>query len=134
MHFQLQDGSSNLFPGYLILAPKRHVEHLDELVTLELTEMAFLQRAVTKALRNLHAERVHMHLMAEDVRHVHWHVIPRYADSSKNGMDLFRQIHEGRFCPVDVVEVTGKLKAILSDLWHRNSSRFPARQGLPDSI
>lgn len=81
--------------GFLILKPKRHVEHIGELTEGEAAALGPLLRASYAALREVTgAEKVHVASFGEAVRHVHWYLLPRRAGmpASATGMleGLFR--------------------------------------------
>lgn len=69
-------------PGWVVVAPRRHVEALTELDP-ELQHRWFaIATRVDGALRGeLGATKVYLALFAEVVAHLHLHVIPRYADT-----------------------------------------------------
>ena len=65
--------------------PRRHVEHLAELTELEAAALGPLVGRVSSALMSaLEAEKVRV-WFGRLVRHVHWYLIPRYADMSVQG-------------------------------------------------
>jgi diadenosine tetraphosphate (Ap4A) HIT family hydrolase len=69
-----------VLPGWLILKPLRHIESLSELTVAESAALGPLLRRITAALEAATgAERVYTVLLAEAVRHVHIHLIPRRA-------------------------------------------------------
>jgi diadenosine tetraphosphate (Ap4A) HIT family hydrolase len=78
-----------LLRGWLIVKPKRHVESIAELDPDEAAALGPLLRdtaaAVTAALQ---PERVYVLSLGESVRHVHWHVLPRYADMPADGVEV----------------------------------------------
>lgn len=70
-------------PGWLVVLPRRHVTALDELTTEEAEELGPLLRAATLALREVTGcEKTYVTLFAEaeGFAHVHFHVVPRYAN------------------------------------------------------
>jgi len=74
--------------GWLILQPKRHVEHLAELSGEEAASLGPLtQKASFAIMRALGAERVYAVSIGEGVQHVHVWLVPRYAHVPK-GMQL----------------------------------------------
>jgi diadenosine tetraphosphate (Ap4A) HIT family hydrolase len=67
-----------LLPGWLIVKPLRHVESLAELTPDEAAVLGTLLVRVTAELEAVTgADRVYTVLLAEAVRHVHFHLIPR---------------------------------------------------------
>lgn len=82
-----------LLRGWLILEPKRHVEHLGELSEAEATALGPLIGRVSSALmRALQAEKVYACSFGELVRHVHWYLIPRYPDMSVHGVAVLNEM------------------------------------------
>lgn len=68
-------------PGWMIVAPMRHVEQWDDLTARELSEIGPLIADVTAALRaETAAEKVYVSVFAEMLAHLHVHVIARTAD------------------------------------------------------
>ncbi|MEM7802244.1 MAG: HIT family protein [Chloroflexota bacterium] len=62
--------------GFLVL--KRHRESLAELTSEELAEIGPLMQKVQLAYDQvLNPDKVHFALYAEDVKHIHFHVLPR---------------------------------------------------------
>jgi diadenosine tetraphosphate (Ap4A) HIT family hydrolase len=78
-HVTLADEQA--YPGYCILLLKDHEEHLDG---LPLERQARLWDDVTRVAAALRRElspvRLNYACLGNFVTHVHWHVIPRYAD------------------------------------------------------
>jgi diadenosine tetraphosphate (Ap4A) HIT family hydrolase len=70
-------------PGWLVMAPRRHVTALDELDDAELAELGLLQGRVSAALRRVvGCEKTYSVLFAEaeGFAHLHVHLIPRMPD------------------------------------------------------
>jgi diadenosine tetraphosphate (Ap4A) HIT family hydrolase len=65
-------------PGWIVLAPARHVEAPDALSAQEQRELGPLLARIAAALRaETPAEKVYVSLFAEVLPHVHWHVVAR---------------------------------------------------------
>jgi diadenosine tetraphosphate (Ap4A) HIT family hydrolase len=78
--------------GWLIVKPKRHVEHLAELAPAEAAELGPLIRETTAAIeRVLAPQRVYVLSLGEEVHHIHVHVIPRYRELPANLLSLLEQ-------------------------------------------
>ena len=75
--------------GYLVLKPRRHVH---ELADLDAEEAATLGPVIIKlhaAMRRaLQPDRIYVLSTAETVHHLHFHLLPRYADMPGLGPDL----------------------------------------------
>jgi diadenosine tetraphosphate (Ap4A) HIT family hydrolase len=69
-----------LTPACTLVVLKRHCE---EIAALSAGEATLLGPALTRTAAALHAvvapARIHFGLYAEEVRHLHWHVLPRSA-------------------------------------------------------
>lgn len=74
-------GDYQFFKGYTLFLYKHHKEELHELTTAEktafLSEMAIVAEAVYKAFK---PEKLNYELLGNSVRHMHWHLFPRYID------------------------------------------------------
>jgi diadenosine tetraphosphate (Ap4A) HIT family hydrolase len=68
--------------GWMVVAPRRHVERLEDLEPEVAGELFALATRIGAAQRaTLAAEKVYVALFAEVVPHLHVHVIPRPADA-----------------------------------------------------
>ena len=78
-HVTLAD--EQVYRGYCILLLKDHHEHLDEL-PLDRQQRVWedVMRVATVLRRELAPVRLNYACLGNLVTHVHWHVIPRYAD------------------------------------------------------
>ena len=110
-----------LLRGWLILEPKRHVEHLADLSEVEAVALGPLIARVSSAvMRVLQAEKVYACSFGEDVRHVHWYLIPRYADMSVQGVavlnEMFANPSPWACGDEDAAEASSRVQAALADL------------------
>ena len=79
--------------GWLILKPKRHVEHVADLTAEEAASFGPLVRSASRAMMSgLGAERVYVVSMGELVNHVHVYLVPRYADMPKSGLQVLAEM------------------------------------------
>lgn len=70
--------------GRLIIEPIRHVENPEDLMPQEFSNMGILlQRAMNVLKAHLGAEHVYFFRINEQVKHFHFHVLPRYAGTPK---------------------------------------------------
>ena len=84
-----------LLRGWLILEPRRHVEHLAELTEAEAAALGpMIGRVSSAVMRALQAEKVYACSFGEVVRHVHWYLIPRYADMPADGVAVLNEMFE----------------------------------------
>jgi histidine triad (HIT) family protein len=68
--------------GWLVLTAERHIRGLYDLDDAEAARFGSLAARIQRAQREaLGAEHVYAALFAESVRHLHVHLIPRYADT-----------------------------------------------------
>jgi diadenosine tetraphosphate (Ap4A) HIT family hydrolase len=82
-------GVSRLVRGYLVLKPKRHVHELADLEADEAATLGEALRTVLMAMRKaLSTERIYVCSFAETVHHLHFHLLPRYADMPGLGPNL----------------------------------------------
>ncbi len=108
-----------LLRGWLIVKPRRHVEHLAELTLDEASALGPLIQRVCGALqRALAAERVYVCSFGELVNHVHFYVLPRYADMPRDGLEVLRLMFgpEAPFACGDdaAAAAAGQVRAALS--------------------
>ncbi len=74
-------GDYQFFKGYSLLVCKKHVSELHE-IELDyrkqfLLEMSQVAEAVYMAFK---PEKLNYELLGNEVRHMHWHIFPRYSD------------------------------------------------------
>lgn len=78
--------------GYIYIEPKRHIENWTEFSVTELTEITTLIKEIEVMLKKLlNAERVYTVTISEDVRHLHFHIIPRVFGQELKGLCLIKQ-------------------------------------------
>ena len=79
--------------GWLILKPKRHVEHVAELDPHESQALGPLIAKVTSAMMiALEPERVYVCSFGEVVKHVHFYFVPRYSSMPPSGPSILVQM------------------------------------------
>jgi diadenosine tetraphosphate (Ap4A) HIT family hydrolase len=77
--------------GFLILQPRRHVEHIAEFTADEAAEFGPLLKRVSQALINVrHPEKVYVCSFGSMIRHVHFYLIPQL-----RGMPYANELLEG---------------------------------------
>jgi diadenosine tetraphosphate (Ap4A) HIT family hydrolase len=70
-----------LLPGYLIIKLKRHCENLAELTPEEAIALGpIIQNTCLALSRVLKPAKIHVCSWGEQVKHIHFHVIPRTSD------------------------------------------------------
>jgi diadenosine tetraphosphate (Ap4A) HIT family hydrolase len=95
-------------PGWLVVAPRRHVESLVELTSTEARDFGELLRAVSAAVADVvGCRRTYVVLFAEQPRyhHLHVHVVPRmdWFTEGDLGPEVFRylRVPEDEQVPVE---------------------------------
>jgi histidine triad (HIT) family protein len=97
-HWLADHGLSRLVRGYVVLKPKRHVHELADLLPLEAVTMGPAAQMVLAAMRTaLDTERIYVCSFAESVPHLHFHLLPRYADMPGLGPDLVPALFSGQW-------------------------------------
>lgn len=103
--------------GWLIVKPLRHVESLAALTGPEAAALGPLLQRVTWALeRAMGPERVYAILLAEAVRHVHFHLVPRGSGIATNlrGPAIFECTEWPS--EAECARIAGRVCELLSDL------------------
>ncbi|MGD7049702.1 HIT family protein [Rossellomorea marisflavi] len=78
--------------GYLFMEPKRHIENWTEFKPEELSEVGLLISKIEFGLKKLiDLERLYVLTISEQVRHIHFHLIPRIKIFEKKGISLIEQ-------------------------------------------
>ncbi len=88
-----------LLRGYVILKPRRHVHELADLTDSETATLGPLLRQLLRAMRSVLApERIYVASFAETVHHLHFHLVPRYAEYARPGTGSAARRRPRRFC------------------------------------
>ncbi len=78
-----------LLPGYLIIKLKRHCEHLAELTPEEAIALGTIIQNTCLALSLVvKPAKIHVCSWGEQVKHIHFHVIPRTSDMPVGNLKL----------------------------------------------
>jgi diadenosine tetraphosphate (Ap4A) HIT family hydrolase len=78
-----------LLPGYLIIKLKRHCEHLAELTPEEAIALGKIIQSTCLALSQVvQPAKIHVCSWGEQVKHIHFHVIPRTSDMPVGNLQL----------------------------------------------
>jgi diadenosine tetraphosphate (Ap4A) HIT family hydrolase len=116
-HWLADHGVSRLVRGYVVLKPKRHVHELADLLPSEATTMGIAAQKLLAAMRmSLDTERIYICSFAETLHHLHFHILPRYADMPGLGPDLVPAMFSGRWaCSVEEAEeASARIRSALS--------------------
>ena len=90
--------------GFLIIQPRRHVEHIAELTTEEAAEFGETLRRATLALsRVTQPDKVYVCSFGSGVKHVHFYLVPRLTSMPPDiiGADLLKELSTGRWACSD---------------------------------
>ena len=108
-------------PGWLVLVVRRHLTSVDELTEAEAVELGSLLRRTSKALKEVvGCEKTYVIQFAEHPEHphVHFHVVPRMADTpaERRGVGVFGYsgVTEGRVSEATMNALAAQLRARLS--------------------
>ncbi|MEX2547041.1 MAG: HIT family protein [Chloroflexota bacterium] len=109
-------GMPGLVRGYIVLKPKRHVHELADLLPPEAETLGIAAQRLLGAMRiALAPERIYVCSFAEVVHHLHFHLLPRYADMPGLGPNLMKALFSERWrCTVDEAEeAAGSVRSAL---------------------
>ncbi len=82
-----------VLPGFLIIKPRRHVEHIALLTAEEMAAFGPLLRNTSRALAHvLHPVKIYAASFGESVAHVHWYVLPRMPDMPASGIEVLQRL------------------------------------------
>lgn len=115
-----------LLPGFLIIKPKRHCDHIALLTEEEMAAFGPLLRNTCRALAHvLHPARVYVTSFGEQVSHVHFYVVPRYERTPEmpHGFELLRQMFgERRWASSDeeAAAIAEKVRPILTEMMRQD--------------
>lgn len=83
-------GDHQYYKGYTLLLSKKHTDELHKLPrevrSQFLEDMAIVAEAVYKAFK---PKKLNYELLGNTVSHLHWHIVPRYANDSKPGVPIW---------------------------------------------
>ncbi len=116
-----------LMPGQGFIVLKRHCEDVGALTAEEAATLGeVMRRAAVAFTQVLAPERVHFVLYAEEVRHVHLHVLPRTRDLPAGNIPttllgawyaLLKRLHlRQAYSDDEVAQVAGMLRAAFAHL------------------
>lgn len=115
--------------GFLIVTPRRHVEHLHELTDEEALAMHPLLHDVTKAVwQVVKPEKVYLCSFGESTKHVHYYVVPRYANMPANAFDVLIGIFRQKKWPCSRKDAAAAAIQIKSELEKLRMSRRVAHE------
>jgi diadenosine tetraphosphate (Ap4A) HIT family hydrolase len=115
--WQAEHGVDRLVRGYVVLKPKRHVHELADLDPAESATLGPALQPLLRAMRSaLDAERIYVCSFAETVHHLHFHLIPRYADMPALGPNLLPDLFAERWaCSIaEAEDAAARIRAALA--------------------
>jgi diadenosine tetraphosphate (Ap4A) HIT family hydrolase len=105
---------TQLLRGFLIIQPKRHCEHLAELTAGEAAEFGTLMQITCRALADVVAPaKTYLCSFGETHKHIHFWVLPRYADMVPDGFHHLEDIviHQKHICTeAESAEIAHKVR------------------------
>ena len=91
-------GIDRFVRGYVVLTPLRHVDELADLHPDEAATLGAVMQKIHAAMRAaIKTERIYVCSFAETVHHLHFHLLPRYADMPGLGPGLVSDLFAGRW-------------------------------------
>lgn len=93
-----------MLAGFLIVKPKRHVEHIADLLPEEAASMGQVLRDTSLALlRVAKPDKVYVASFGSLVKHVHFYLIPRLPSMPEDltGAELLTEVFSGRWAATD---------------------------------
>lgn len=105
------------YPGYCILVLKDHEEQLAGLPVERQARLWNDVRRVADALRRvLNPARINYENLGNMVNHIHWHIVPRYADDPRKHEPIWLRPEterRGSMSPARRQEISAQLKQTL---------------------
>lgn len=102
-----------LLPGFLIVKPIRHCEHIAHLSEKEAARLgSILQRTAQAVMRATGAEKVYVVSLGELVKHIHFCIIPRYPGVPENGFAVLEGMNSGKWACSDqeAAEIVSRIR------------------------
>ncbi len=100
-----------LVRGYVVMKPLRHVHELADLEPDEAASLGSALQTLLQAMRAaLATERIYVCSFAETVHHLHFHLIPRYAQMPDLGPTMIPDLFAERWgCSQQEAETAARL-------------------------
>lgn len=117
-HWLADHGVDLLVRGYVVLKPKRHVDEVADLLADEAATLGTALQTVLLAMRTaLKTERIYVCSFAETVHHVHFHLLPRYADMPALGPNLVRDLFAQQWgcSPAEAETAADRIRSAISN-------------------
>lgn len=82
-HCRVIDAGDPDYPGYCRVIWNAHVREMSDLADTSRTHLVDIVCGVERVLRDLlNPDKINLASLGNQVPHLHWHVIPRFADDS----------------------------------------------------
>lgn len=104
------------YPGFCRVILNRHVKEMTDLSPIERAHVMKIVFVVEAALRELmQPDKVNLATLGNQVPHVHWHVIPRFADDAHFPDPIWAAAHRtGNAHPVDYKRLAERIGELLN--------------------
>ena len=116
-----------VLPGFLIIKPRRHVEHIALLTAEEMAAFGPLLRNTSRALAHvLHPAKIYATSFGESVAHVHWYMLPRMPDMPPNGIEVLSRLFSEMpwvGSDEDAAAIAGQVRPILTEMMRQDIAR-----------
>lgn len=115
-----------MLPGFLIIKPRRHVEHIALLTVEEMAAFGPLLRNTCRALAHvLHPAKVYAASFGESVSHIHFYIIPRYQRTPEMppaGIEVLKRLFEGHWAGSDeeATAIANQVRPILAEMMRQD--------------
>jgi histidine triad (HIT) family protein len=110
---------TDVYLGYLMVEPKRHVTGLGELTEDEAAALGRLVNDVARALRDVEgAEHIYSFVFGDAVPHLHVHVVPRYPGTPREywGVRIDEWPGTPRGGAAEIAEISDRLRVGLASI------------------
>ena len=103
------------YPGFLRVIWHAHVREMTDLEPADREHCLLVVFAVERALRDtLRPDKINVASLGNQVPHVHWHVIPRFADDAHFPEPVWAaKQRDGTAHPLDVGQIRARLTRVL---------------------
>ncbi len=102
--------------GRLLIEPKRHIRFFEDMNVDELQAFGHVISEGEKRLKKvLKAEHVYLFRINDKVQHLHFHLVPRFADTPKEfyGPAILKWIRHGKSLSLNAIQdLAEKLKTL----------------------
>ncbi|MDZ4676342.1 MAG: HIT domain-containing protein [Oligoflexia bacterium] len=115
-HFPLLENQPNPYFGHIIIELKRHITRPSELNENEAKYLGIWIQKISAALENiLNAEHVYIFRIGDKTPHLHFHIVPRYANTPKEvwGTGIYEWPMARRAQTRELIEISDGLRKFL---------------------